>query len=157
MATSVKMLKNQLAKIAKDLAALSGKVEKVSGNLESAPAVKKPAAKKAAPKKAAAKKTAKKTAKKKPAAKKKVAKKAKAAPKAKAVKKTAKAASKGGKAPAVLDAVIKAIAKSKKKGISIADLKKQTGLEARQLSNALYKLTKRNEVTTISRGIYTKK
>lgn len=42
-------------------------------------------------------------------------------------------------------------------GITIDRLKKHTGLEARQVSNALYKLTKKGKVQTVSRGRYIKK
>ena len=93
-------------------------------------APKKAAAKKAAPKKATAKKAAPK----------------KAAPK--------KAAA-GQNAP-VLETVMAVIKKSRK-GVSMGDLKTKTGLESRQVSNAIYKLTKRGEITSRSRGIYVKK
>jgi predicted Rossmann fold nucleotide-binding protein DprA/Smf involved in DNA uptake len=53
----------------------------------------------------------------------------------------------------VLDSVLNAIKRSRK-GISIAELKKKTALEDRQLSNALYKLTKKGMVQAKSRGIY---
>ncbi|MDL2275221.1 hypothetical protein LJC22_03735 [Desulfosarcina sp. OttesenSCG-928-G10] len=42
-------------------------------------------------------------------------------------------------------------------GITIDRLKKQTGLESRQVSNALYKLTKKGKIEAISRGRYVKK
>jgi hypothetical protein len=56
----------------------------------------------------------------------------------------------------LLDCVYGAIRQSRK-GISIPELRKKTGLGARQLSNALYKLTKKGIVQTSSRGIYIKK
>ncbi|MBW1955965.1 MAG: winged helix DNA-binding protein [Deltaproteobacteria bacterium] len=43
-----------------------------------------------------------------------------------------------------------------KKGVAIANIKKKTNLETRQLSNALYKLTKKGLIKTESRGVYTK-
>jgi predicted Rossmann fold nucleotide-binding protein DprA/Smf involved in DNA uptake len=46
--------------------------------------------------------------------------------------------------------------RASRKGISIPDLRTRTGLGARQLSNALYKLTKKGIVKTQSRGIYVK-
>ena len=60
------------------------------------------------------------------------------------------------KGKTVLDTVLTVIKRSKK-GVSIADLKKKTGFESRQVSNAVYKLTKRGEVTSKSRGVYVKK
>lgn len=55
----------------------------------------------------------------------------------------------------VLDAVFDAIKRSRG-GISIAQLKKKTDLGDRQLSNALYKLTKKGMVYAKSRGVYAK-
>jgi predicted Rossmann fold nucleotide-binding protein DprA/Smf involved in DNA uptake len=43
------------------------------------------------------------------------------------------------------------------KGATIAALKTKTGLGARQLSNALYKLSKKGLVRAKSRGLYVKK
>ena len=65
-----------------------------------------------------------------------------------------KAAPAGGKT--VLDTVFDAIRRSKK-GVTIANLKKKTELDARQLSNALYKLTKKGHIIAKSRGLYIKK
>lgn len=56
----------------------------------------------------------------------------------------------------VLDQVYAVIRRSRK-GISITNLRKKTGLEPRQVSNALYKLTKKELVYAKSRGLYTKK
>jgi len=53
----------------------------------------------------------------------------------------------------VLDSVFETIKRSRS-GISIAQLKKKTDLGDRQLSNALYKLTKKGVVHAKSRGIY---
>jgi len=70
----------------------------------------------------------------------------------------------GKKAPAraarvrrdtVLDSVYGAIRRSRS-GISIAQLKSKTALGDRQLSNALYKLTKKGMVYAKARGIYAK-
>jgi hypothetical protein len=55
----------------------------------------------------------------------------------------------------VLDSVHKAIRRSRN-GISIAQLKSKTALDDRQLSNALYKLTKKRMVHAKSRGVYVK-
>jgi len=118
---------NQLKSIAKHLTALSKQVEKLSKQVD---------------KGLAAKKTAPKSTKAKPKAK-------KAAP-VKRVKKV-----KVDKGATVLNSVFDAIKKSRK-GISIAQLKEKTDLNPRQLSNALYKLTKKGSIKSMSRGIYTK-
>jgi hypothetical protein len=55
----------------------------------------------------------------------------------------------------VLDSVYGAIKRSRS-GIRIAQLKSKTGLGDRQLSNALYKLTKKGMVYAKTRGVYTK-
>lgn len=55
----------------------------------------------------------------------------------------------------VLESVFDAIKRSRL-GISIAQLKQKTDLGDRQLSNALYKLTKKGMVRAKSRGIYVK-
>jgi len=75
----------------------------------------------------------------------------------KAVKKPSavkKAAPAGGKT--VLDTVLDVIKRSKK-GVTVAQLKTKTQLDARQLSNALYKLSKKGMVQAPSRGLYVKK
>ena len=124
----MKKVQTQLKTVAKTLAGLAEKLEKLNAMIGATPAKKAaPAKKKAAP------------AKKKPAAKKK-------APAKKAVA--------TGK-ETVLDSVLGAIGKSKD-GADIATLKSQTGLESRQLSNALYKLTKKGMIKSKSRGVYVK-
>ena len=55
----------------------------------------------------------------------------------------------------VLDKVY-AVIKSSKKGATIATLKTKTGLDSRQLSNALYKLSKKRLVHAKTRGLYVK-
>lgn len=55
----------------------------------------------------------------------------------------------------VIDLIYKAIRRSRK-GISIVQLKNKTALDDRQISNALYKLTKKGLVHTQSRGVYIK-
>lgn len=79
-----------------------------------------------------------------------------AAKKPATVKQTAakKSAALGGKT--VLDTVFDAIKRSKK-GVTVAELKTKTQLDARQLSNALYKLSKKGMVQAPSRGLYLKK
>ena len=78
----------------------------------------------------------------------------KAAPASKAPAQKAKAAAAGGKT--VLDTVYDAI-KRTKKGVTVVQLKQKTNLDARQLSNALYKLSKKNQIYAQSRGLYVKK
>ena len=68
--------------------------------------------------------------------------------------KKTKAAAAGGKT--VLDTVYDVI-KRTQKGVTVAQLKQKTDLNARQLSNALYKLSNRSQVQAISRGLYVKK
>jgi predicted transcriptional regulator len=65
-----------------------------------------------------------------------------------------KAAPAGGKT--VLDTVFDAIKRSKK-GVTVTQLKTKTQLNARQLSNALYKLSNKGMVQAPSRGLYVKK
>lgn len=64
-------------------------------------------------------------------------------------------APKSTRSGSVLDTVYEAIRRSRK-GVSIAQLKDKTQLNARQLSNALYKLSKKGMIKTVSRGVYTK-
>ena len=128
----MKKIKNQLKTIAKSLLSLSNKVEKIAERADALMPVKPaPSAKKAPAKKAPAKKAA---AKKKPRA-------AKAAP---------------SKQSTVLDSVFGAI-ESAQNGITVAELKKGMDLNAKQLSNALYKLAKKGKIEAKSRGLYFKK
>ncbi len=137
----MKKVQTQLKTVAKTLAGLAEKLEKLNATIGVAPAKKAaPAKKKAAP---AKKKAA-------PAKKKAVKAKKKAAPAKKAPAK--KPAS--GK-DTVLDSVLAVVSKAKD-GADIASLKSQTGLESRQLSNALYKLTKKGMIKSKSRGVYMK-
>ncbi|MBU4315743.1 MAG: hypothetical protein KKF30_00560 [Proteobacteria bacterium] len=138
-------IQNELKTILKSLESMSKKVEKLLGQtdpVKAAAPAKKVIAKKPAPKKVIAKK---------PAAKKPVAKKVVAKKPAAAKKETVKAIAAAG---TVIDTVLNAV-KSSKAGIKIAELKTKTGIGGRQLSNALYKLTKRNLIKTTDRGIYT--
>lgn len=133
----MKKIKNQLKTIANSLASLSMKVEKVIQQVDKLPSGKSaPAAKKKAPAKKA---PAKKAPKKKVPAKKAVAKKAAPA-----------------KQLTMLETVFNYI-KRTKKGISIAQLKEKTNLNTKQLSNALYKLSKKGEIEAKERGLYVKK
>ncbi len=78
------------------------------------------------------------------------AKKAKKAP---AKKKTTPKAT--AKKMTVLDRVYDVIRRSRN-GANIAKLREKTQLESRQLSNALYKLTKKGKIKSKSRGVYIK-
>jgi lambda repressor-like predicted transcriptional regulator len=132
----MKKIKAQLKTLSNSLAALAKKVEKITDQVD-----KLKAPQKAVP--------AKKTVVKKKVAKKKVAKK-KVAKKA-AAKKAAPA-----KQVTMLDAVFDVI-KRTKKGVTVSQLREKTKLDSRQLSNALYKLTKKGAIQTKSRGLYVKK
>ena len=132
----MKKIKAQLKTLSKSLAAISKQVEKITNQVD-----KLQAPKKAAP--------AKKTVAKKKVSKKKAVKKA-AAKKA-AAKKAAPA-----KQVTMLDAVFDVI-KRTKKGVTVTQLREKTKLDSRQLSNALYKLTKKGVIQTKARGLYVKK
>lgn len=75
----------------------------------------------------------------------------KAAPAKKAAAKKKAPAQKVAVLASVFDAIRKAV-----KGINIAALKAKTGLNPRQLSNALYKLSKRDMIVAKARGLYFK-
>jgi hypothetical protein len=124
----MKRVQTQLKTVAKSLASLAQKLEKLSAQVAVAPAAKAPAKKAAVKKKAPAKK-------------------------APAKKAPAKKAAKGKET--VLDTVLAVIKKSRN-GANIATLKAKTGLESRQLSNALYKLSKKKIIKSKSRGVYIK-
>jgi predicted Rossmann fold nucleotide-binding protein DprA/Smf involved in DNA uptake len=134
-ASGMKNAQTQLVSIAAALTKLTKQLEKLSADLEiSKPARKAPAEKvKAAPKKKAV-----------PPVKKMV----------KAEEKVSEKAPE--KSETVLQQVYDVICKSRK-GASIDKLKEKTRLDPRQLSNALYKLTKKGVVEARARGIYFKK
>ncbi len=154
---SMKKVKDQLKTIAKSLLSLSMKVEKIAEKVDALRSVKPaPAAKKAVTKKTPAKKTAtKKTSAKKAVAKKTPAKKA-VAKKTAAKKKTPAAKAAPPKQLTVLNAVFDTI-KRTKKGVTVAQLKEKLDLNAKQLSNTLYKLSKKGKIEAKSRGLYFKK
>ena len=151
----MKKLQDKLKAIIKSLSSLSNQVEKLSKQASKIKPAKKATAKKTVAKKAVAKKApakravAKKAVAKKTPAKKKAAKKA---PAKKAVAKKAKAV----KTVTVLDSVLGAIKRSKK-GATIATVKAKTQLGAKQLSNALYKLTTKGVIVAKARGLYVAK
>ncbi len=125
----MKKIQTQLKTISKSLASLSKQVERITKQVDKLqPAKKAPAKRKKAVRKAAVRK--------------------KAAP---ARRKAAPA-----KGKTVLDTVYGVIKRSRN-GATIATLKTKTGLDSRQLSNALYKLSKKRMVHAKSRGLYVKK
>ena len=133
----MKKLKDQLKTISKSLTSLSKQVEKITKQVN-----KLQPKKTVAPKKTGAKKkvTAKKTpAPKKTGAKKKVT-----------TKKTP------AKPQTVIDTILNAVKKTRK-GITIAQLKEKTDFNSKQLSNALYKLSKKGKIQAKLRGLYVKK
>ena len=136
----MKKLTDQLKAIAKSLASLSKQVERVSKQAAILPSPKKVASKK--------------KVRKKPFSKKKIAKKV--AAKKKVAKKTKAVKKKTAATTTVLDAVM-AVVKRSKKGATIDALRSKTGLGPRQLSNALYKLSKKGVIVAKSRGVYVKK
>jgi len=62
----------------------------------------------------------------------------------------------GGKHMTVIDSIFEVIKRSRK-GATIVTLKEKTGFDSRQLSNALYKLSKRGMIVSKTRGVYMKK
>ncbi len=132
----MKKMKDQLKSISKSLVSLSKQVDRLTKQVDTLQATKSVVAKKAAPKKAVKTKAAPKP---RPAARKKVATRAAA-----------------GQSTTVLDTVFNVI-KRNRNGVSIAALKAKTKLDSRQLSNALYKLSKKGQVRAKSRGVYVKK
>jgi len=129
----MKKIQAQLKTISKSLASLSKQVERITQQVDKLqPAKKAPAKRKKAVRKAAVRKAPARKA---------------------AVRKKAAPAAKG---KTVLDSVYNLIKRSKK-GATIATLKTKTGLDSRQLSNALYKLSKKHMVHAKSRGLYVKK
>ena len=133
----MKKIQSQLKTISKSLVSLSKQVERITKQVDKLqPAKKAPAKPKKTVRKAAVRKTA---ARKAPTRKASVRKKAAPA-----------------KGKTVLDSVYSLIKRSKK-GATIATLKTKTGLDSRQLSNALYKLSKKHMVHAKSRGLYVKK
>ncbi|MFO7701085.1 MAG: hypothetical protein R6W79_10830 [Acidimicrobiia bacterium] len=68
----------------------------------------------------------------------------------------AEAAAVSSSPASVLEQVFDAVRRSRT-GATIAKLKEKTNLDSRQLSNALYKLSKGGKIESVSRGVYIKK
>ena len=128
----MKKLQSQLKSISKSLVSLSKQVGKVADRLNKLQPSKTTSS---------VKKKKKATVKSKPAAKK---------------AKTSKTKKTPAKEKTVLDIVFEAVRRSRN-GVSIDKLKEKTGLVSRQLSNALYKLTKKGNIKSKGRGLYVKK
>ena len=75
---------------------------------------------------------------------------------AKKVKTSPRKKTGSGKSMSVIDSVFDVVKRSRK-GTTIATLKEKTGFDSRQLSNALYKLSKRDMILSKTRGVYMKK
>lgn len=144
----MKKLMKDLDKISKTLSELTEKVEKMADAIEKEPVLAKPVKKTAAKKKAAPKAT-----KKKAAPKKKVSAKKKAAPK---VPGSTKADKEENDTGSMLDKIYGLIGNGPE-GTTVAEIKEKSGLAPRQVSNTLYKLTKKGLIDTVSRGVYVKK
>jgi predicted Rossmann fold nucleotide-binding protein DprA/Smf involved in DNA uptake len=123
-------LQDQLKNVSKTLTSLSRQLESISKKIAKLPAKKAPV-------------------------KQKAVSKAKAATKKRVASKAANSNAAAAKDKTVLESVYDVIRRSRN-GASIAKLKDKTGLEARQLSNALYKLSRRGRIEAKSRGIYIK-
>lgn len=92
-------------------------------------------------------------AKKKVAVASKAVKKTTAKP-VKAIKAKVASSQKPSAAPVTILGSVLTTVKRSKNGISISKIKEKTGLEQRQLSNALYKLLKNGKVALKERGVY---
>jgi len=137
----MKNVQKELLSITASLSALASKIEKM------AEAIANDTEKVAPVKKAKA-----------PAKKAKVqVKKAKATPKKRAAKKVAPVAKTAQKktteGKSIFDRIYGMVSGSSD-GITVAMLKKKTGLETRQVNNALYKLKQKGRIEAISRGVY---
>ena len=153
----MKDVQKELMAISTTLSSLVQKMEKIAKAIEKGSGKAAPAKKKAKPVKKAnapAKKAKAATKKVKAAPKKKVARKKAAKKAAPAPAKANASAAAGGKT--MLDSIFGMISRSRS-GITVERLKKRAGLEARQVSNALYKLTQKGKIETLSRGLYIKK
>ncbi|BBO86797.1 hypothetical protein DSCO28_73630 (plasmid) [Desulfosarcina ovata subsp. sediminis] len=149
----MKKLIKDLTSISKALSALAEKVEQMADALEKEAAQAKPVKKTAAKKKAAPKTTKKAPSKKKSAAKKKAPKKT--APKvAEPTEVSEQSTEQPSDTGSLIDNIYGLISTE---GTTVAEIKEKTGFKPRQVSNALYKLTQKGLIDTVSRGVYVKK
>jgi hypothetical protein len=145
----MKKLMNELTSISKKLSSFAEKLEQLADTFEKEDVQAKPV-KEAVPKKKAAPKAAKKAAPQKKTVAKKAAKKA--VPKEVAPK--AAAPTEINDIGSLLDNIYGLISVE---GTTVSEIKEKSGLAPRQVSNALYKLTKKGLIDTVSRGVYVKK
>jgi predicted Rossmann fold nucleotide-binding protein DprA/Smf involved in DNA uptake len=141
----MKNVQKELTAISTALSSLVQQVEKLANSIEADTAATVPEKKAKAPVKKA----------------KPVAKRATPSAKKRPAKKTAPSSAKAKPSPApqgetMLDNIFGMISRSRK-GITVAQLKNRTGLEKRQVSNALYKLSNKGKIEAVSRGVYVKK
>ena len=154
----MKDVQKELLAISTTLSSLVKQVEKMAETIEAESAKAAPANKV----KAATQAKAPATQAKAPETQAKApAKKIKARAKKAAVKNVVPAASEAKPAATaggqtMLESILGMISRSRN-GVTVGQLKKRTGLAARQVSNALYKLTKNSQIETLSRGLYVKK
>jgi hypothetical protein len=164
----MKNVQKELLSITASISAIASKIEKMAeaiakdtGKVATTKKAKAPAkkAKAAAKKVKAPAKKAKAPAKKAKATvkKAKAPAKAKATPKKRAVTKVAPVAKTAQKkatdGTGIFDSVYATIS-GNPDGITVATLKNKTGLEKRQVNNALYKLKQKGQIEAISRGVY---
>ena len=145
----MKKLMKELNSISNALSSLAEKLENMADTFEKEAVQAKPV-KETAAKKKAAPKAAKKAAPKKKVVAKKAAKKV-------APKKVASKAAEPTEASdigSLLDNIYGLISAE---GTTVAEIRDKSGFAPRQVSNALYKLTKKGLIDTLSRGVYVKK
>ncbi|WP_319404923.1 type IV toxin-antitoxin system AbiEi family antitoxin domain-containing protein [uncultured Desulfosarcina sp.] len=152
----MKDVQKELIAISTTLSSLVQQVEKMAEAIEkgSGKAAPRKKVKTARKTKTPAKKTNASAKTSKAARPKKTAKKKAAKKSAPATAQATPPAAAGG--PTMLDNIFGMISRSRG-GITVEQLKKRAGLEARQVSNALYKLTQKGKIETLSRGLYVKK
>ena len=131
----MKELKKQLKLISGSLAILSTQIEQITEHLDKLPLVNEVST--------TAEKTSDHKNSTKEATKRSVSGKKKAVETAPVKKNT------------MLDIVFEVIKKSRN-GVTIPKLRKKTGLESKQLSNALFKLTNKGKIKPKARGVYLK-
>jgi len=148
---TIQAMATALANIGKELTALSKSLSQSSETIEEVAPLpvpdKEPAVKEKSEKEKSEKEKPIVKKVKKPITKKIVKLKAEKnkTEKKKLVKKT--------KEPTVLDRVYNVIKRSRK-GATVEKIKEATKLEKKQISNSLYKLTKKGMIKTVSRGVY---
>ena len=131
----MKKFEKDLISISTSMSNLAEKIKKLVEAIENEAGLAKPATKKAAKKR--------RTANEKDAKRKKVA--------PESSKSTVKS-----DVGNLLETIFELVGSSED-GITVAEIKDKTGFAPRQVSNALYKLTKKGQIKTIRRGVYATK